>query len=202
LIPEQEGDVAVREKGGMWCERCQRPVTARKTGRRVRNTTSVVGALPTAGVSLLFAKTEKWHCSVCGGPVTTARRIAAAPVQLPAPVDGPTVSLTLRDPGPRAIQTIKAIRAVTRVGLREAKGWTDATPSTIDGLSPAQADELMRRLVACGASAEIDVATGPGDDAAEPPDLAAQLERIAALHAAGHLDDAEFAAAKAQLLSS
>ena len=60
--------MGVKVKGGMYCRRCDKPVMAQKSGHGVRNTVAVGGALATAGLSLLGAKSEKWRCPTCGGP--------------------------------------------------------------------------------------------------------------------------------------
>jgi hypothetical protein len=62
--------LGVKLKGGMYCRQCGKPVMAQKTGHGVRNTVAIGGALATAGLSLLGAKSEKWRCPICGGPAT------------------------------------------------------------------------------------------------------------------------------------
>lgn len=187
----------------MWCPSCERPVAARKTGRRVRNTASVAGALPTAGLSLLFAKSDGWHCPICGGPV---RR--TPPGARPVPADGKASGKTddpavvrLLDAGPKKIRTIKEIRRLTRLSLHEAKALVDVTPSEIR-LPESTADKLGERLRQAGATVEVETAPAPSPEAAMPPaDLAGQLARIAELHEAGALTADEFAAAKTRLLT-
>lgn len=61
--------MGVKVKGGMYCQRCDKPVMAQKSGHGVRNTLSVGGVLATGGLSLLGTKSEKWCCPFCGGPV-------------------------------------------------------------------------------------------------------------------------------------
>jgi hypothetical protein len=67
--------MGVRVKGGMYCPRCKQPVLAQKTGHRVRNTIAIGGVLNTLGLSLLAAKSEKWRCPNCGGPVKPLGRV-------------------------------------------------------------------------------------------------------------------------------
>lgn len=70
--------MAVREKGGMYCAQCKRPIPGVRNGHAVRNTGSVVGAVPTLGLSLLAAKSERWHCPYCGGPAKPAHMANAS----------------------------------------------------------------------------------------------------------------------------
>lgn len=58
----------------MWCDYCQRPVAGEKTTHRTRNTAAGLSVLATGGLSLLGAKSEGYHCPVCGQPVRRMRR--------------------------------------------------------------------------------------------------------------------------------
>src|ERR1035438_3773213 len=58
-----------KNKGGMWCEACDRPVMGVKNTHRIRNTVSVGTTVSTFGVSLLGAKVEGYVCPTCGGGV-------------------------------------------------------------------------------------------------------------------------------------
>ena len=87
---------------------------------------------------------------------------AAAPVATAAPVEeeekkGPTeVTLTLKAIGTQKVQVIKAVQAITGLGLMEAKKLVDAAPSAIkEHISPVEAEEHKKALVAAGAEVEI-----------------------------------------------
>ena len=87
---------------------------------------------------------------------------AAAPVAAAAPVEeeekkGPAeVTLTLKAIGTQKVQVIKAVQAVTGLGLMEAKKLVDAAPSAIkEHISPVEAEEHKKALVAAGAEVEI-----------------------------------------------
>ena len=87
---------------------------------------------------------------------------AAAPVAAAAPVEeeekkGPTeVTLTLKAFGTQKVQVIKAVQAITGLGLMEAKKLVDAAPSAIkEHISPVEAEEHKKALVAAGAEVEI-----------------------------------------------
>ena len=87
---------------------------------------------------------------------------AAAPVAAAAPVveeekKGPAeVTLTLKAIGTQKVQVIKAVQAITGLGLMEAKKLVDGAPSAIkEHISPVEAEEHKKALVAAGAEVEI-----------------------------------------------
>ena len=54
------------------------------------------------------------------------------------------------------IAVIKAVREVTSLGLKEAKGLVDSAPKPVkEGLSKADAEELQAKLTEAGASVEL-----------------------------------------------
>ena len=80
---------------------------------------------------------------------------AAAPA---AAVDeGPSeVSVILENAGSSKIPVIKAVRAITGLGLKEAKGVVDYAPAPIkEGISPEEAEELKAQLEEAGATVTI-----------------------------------------------
>ena len=90
--------------------------------------------------------------------VSAAAPVAAAPVAGDAPAaEGPTeVTLTLKSAGAAKVAVIKAVQAITGLGLMDAKKLVDAVPSKIkEKISPAEAEEHKKALVAAGAEVEI-----------------------------------------------
>jgi large subunit ribosomal protein L7/L12 len=93
---------------------------------------------------------------------------AAAPVAMAA-VAGPAVAeaapveeektefdVVLTACGPNKIQVIKEVRAITNLGLKEAKEAVENVPTTLkEGISKAEAEEIKKRLEAQGATVEI-----------------------------------------------
>ncbi|MFM8462217.1 MAG: 50S ribosomal protein L7/L12, partial [Polynucleobacter victoriensis] len=58
--------------------------------------------------------------------------------------------------GENKVGVIKVIRGLTGLGLKEAKDLVDAAPKAIkEGVSKADADECVKKLVEAGAAAEI-----------------------------------------------
>ena len=87
---------------------------------------------------------------------------AAAPVAAAAPAEeetakGPTeVTLTLKAVGMNKVATIKAVQAITGLGLMDAKKLVDAVPSVVkEHISPVEAEAHKKARVAAGAEVEI-----------------------------------------------
>ena len=86
---------------------------------------------------------------------------AAAPAA--APTDGAeaeeesaTVDVVLTAPGDKKIQVIKAVRAATGLGLKEAKALVDEAPKPVkEGIERDEADKLKAELEEAGASVEV-----------------------------------------------
>ena len=91
--------------------------------------------------------------------VTAAAPVAAAaaPAEEEAAAKGPSeVTLTLTSFGAQKVAVIKAVVAITGLGLMDAKKLVDAVPSVIkEHISPVEAEEHKKALVAAGAEVEI-----------------------------------------------
>ena len=82
--------------------------------------------------------------------------MAAAPAEEEGP-KGPTeVTLTLKSVGANKVAVIKAVQALTGLGLIDAKKLVDACPAPIkEKISPEEANALKETLVAAGAEVEV-----------------------------------------------
>ena len=82
--------------------------------------------------------------------------VAAAPAEDDAP-KGPTeVTLTLKSAGASKVQVIKAVQAITGLGLMDAKKLVDAAPVAVkEHISPVEAEEHKKALEAAGAEVEV-----------------------------------------------
>ena len=90
---------------------------------------------------------NKW--GVKAAPVAVAPLLAVAPAAAAAPAAEAktefTVVLTRR--GDKKINVIKEVRAVTGLGLKEAKDLVEGAPKTVkDGVNKAEADEIKKKL--------------------------------------------------------
>ena len=62
----------------------------------------------------------------------------------------------LKSPGGEKIQVIKAVRAITGLGLKEAKALVDGAPAPIkEGVSKDDADDISKQLTEAGAEVEV-----------------------------------------------
>ena len=85
---------------------------------------------------------------------------AAVAVAAPAAAEAAEVKtefdVILEDGGPNKINAIKEVRAITGLGLKEAKDLVEAAPKTVKSDVPtAEAEELKKKLEAAGAKVEL-----------------------------------------------
>ena len=105
-------------------------------------------------VELIEAMEEKFG-------VTAAAAVAAAPAagggDGGAAVEEQTeFDVMLTSAGEKKVAVIKAVRAITGLGLKEAKGLVDGAPSAIkEGVSKDDAEEVKKQLEEAGGSAEL-----------------------------------------------
>jgi large subunit ribosomal protein L7/L12 len=93
----------------------------------------------------------------------SATALAAAPVAgAPAAAEdgaeeeASTVDVVLTAPGDKKIQVIKAVRAATGLGLKEAKGLVDSAPKPVkEGLDREEAEKLKADLEEAGGEVEL-----------------------------------------------
>lgn len=65
-------------------------------------------------------------------------------------------TVMLKGPGDNKVNVIKAVRAITGLGLKEAKDLVDGAPKAVkEGISKADADAALKQLIEAGASAEL-----------------------------------------------
>lgn len=89
---------------------------------------------------------------------------AAAPVMVAggagaaaAPVEEQTeFTVILKDAGTNKINTIKVVREVTALGLKEAKDLVDGAPKTVkEGISKEEAETIKKKFTDAGAGVEV-----------------------------------------------
>jgi large subunit ribosomal protein L7/L12 len=74
----------------------------------------------------------------------------------PAEEESSTVDVIITAPGDKKIQVIKVVRAVTGLGLKEAKALVDEAPKPVkEGIDRDEADKLKAELEEAGASVEV-----------------------------------------------
>src|SRR5512138_2079226 len=97
---------------------------------------------------------EKWGVSAAA-PVMVAGAAGAAPAA--AAVEEKTeFSVVLAEAGANKINVIKEVRAVTGLGLKEAKDLVEGAPKEVKaGIPKAEAEELKKKLEGAGAKVEV-----------------------------------------------
>ena len=107
-------------------------------------------------VELISAIEEKFG-------VTAAAAVAAAPVAAAgdaaagdAAEEKDEFDVVLSAAGDQKVQVIKAVRAITGLGLKEAKDLVDGAPNTLkEGVKKEEAEEMLKQLSEAGATAEL-----------------------------------------------
>ena len=107
-------------------------------------------------VELISAIEEKFG-------VTAAAAVAAAPAAAAGDAAGGDAAeekdefdVVLSAAGDQKVQVIKAVRAITGLGLKEAKDLVDGAPNTLkEGVNKEEAEEMLKQLSEAGATAEL-----------------------------------------------
>ena len=91
--------------------------------------------------------------------------VSAAAVAVAAPAAGggaaaaaeqTEFTVILKSAGDNKVNTIKVVRTITGLGLKEAKDLVDGAPKAVkEGINKADADAILKQLVEAGAAAEI-----------------------------------------------
>ena len=97
---------------------------------------------------------EKWGVSAAA-PVAVAAAGGAAAAAAPAE-EKTEFDVILADAGAQKINVIKEVRAITGLGLKEAKDLVEGAPKTVkEGANKADADKIKAQLEAAGAKVEL-----------------------------------------------
>ncbi|GAA3933263.1 50S ribosomal protein L7/L12 [Litoribacillus peritrichatus] len=102
-------------------------------------------------VELIEAMEEKFGVTAAAAAVAVAGGDAGGAAEEKTEFD-----VVLTGAGEKKVNVIKAVRAITGLGLKEAKGMVDGVPSTVkEGASKEEAEEAKKQLEEAGASVEI-----------------------------------------------
>jgi large subunit ribosomal protein L7/L12 len=97
---------------------------------------------------------EKFGVSAAAAAVAVAApaaRGAAAPAE-----EKTEFTVILKAAGEKKVEVIKAVRAITALGLKEAKDLVDGAPKPVkEGVSKADADAISKQLTDAGATVEV-----------------------------------------------
>jgi len=96
---------------------------------------------------------KRWGVSAAA-PVAMAAAPAAA---APAKEEKTTFSVILEGAGDKKIQVIKEVRAITGLGLKEAKDLVDGAPKAIkEGVTKEEAAEIKAKVESAGGKVKVD----------------------------------------------
>jgi large subunit ribosomal protein L7/L12 len=97
---------------------------------------------------------EKFGVSAAAATVAAAP--AAAGAAAPAAEEKTEFTVNLTAAGPNKVNVIKVVRAVTGLGLKEAKDLVDGAPKPVkEAISKADAEAIHKQIVEAGGTAEI-----------------------------------------------
>ena len=95
---------------------------------------------------------EKWGVSAAA-----AVAVASAPAAAAAPVEEQTeFTVVLASAGDKKIEVIKEVRAITGLGLKEAKDLVEAAPKAVkEGVTKEEAEKIKAQIEKAGAKVEV-----------------------------------------------
>ena len=104
-------------------------------------------------VELVQAMEEKFGVSAAAVAVAAA---PAGDAGGEAAVEQDEFDVILTGPGEKKVNVIKAVRAITGLGLKEAKAVVDEAPSAVkEGVTKDEAEDLKKQLEEAGATVEL-----------------------------------------------
>jgi large subunit ribosomal protein L7/L12 len=94
---------------------------------------------------------EKWGVSAAAAVAVAAPAAAAAPVE-----EKTEFTVVLAGAGDKKIEVIKEVRALTGLGLKEAKDLVEGAPKNVkEGVSKEEAEKVKAQLEKAGAKVEL-----------------------------------------------
>jgi len=107
-------------------------------------------------LSELVKELEDKFGVTAAAPVAVAAVGGGAASAEEAEVEQTEFDVVLTGVGDKKIQVIKVVRAITGLGLKEAKALVDGVPGAVkEGVAKEEADDIMKQLEEAGATAEI-----------------------------------------------
>ena len=98
---------------------------------------------------------EKFNVSAAA-PVAAAAGPAAGGAAAPAAEEQTEFTVVLKATGEKKVEVIKAVRAITGLGLKEAKDLVESAPATVkDAVSKDDAAKFKKEIEAAGATVEV-----------------------------------------------
>ena len=107
-------------------------------------------------VSELIKDIEDKFGVTAAAPVAVAAAPAAGAAPAEAAEEQTEFDVVLTSSGDKKIQVIKVVRAITSLGLKEAKDLVDSAPKAIkEGVSKAEAEDIKKQIEEAGGQADL-----------------------------------------------
>tara|TARA_B100000424_G_scaffold24414_1_gene17233 strand:+ start:628 stop:1014 length:387 start_codon:yes stop_codon:yes gene_type:complete len=107
-------------------------------------------------VDLISEIEEKFGVSAAAAVAAAPSAAAGGEGEGSAAEEKDEFEVILSAAGDQKVQVIKAVRAITGLGLKEAKDMVDGAPKTIkEAVKKEEADEMVKQLTEAGATAEL-----------------------------------------------
>ena len=127
---------------------------ATQTSLSIDDLLEAIGNLSVVELAQLIEKFKDKFGVTIAAPAAAAPAAAAAAA--PAPEEKTEFTVVLKSAGEKKIQVIKEVRAVTNLGLKEAKDLVEGAPGSVkEGVSKQEAEEIKKKLEAQGAVVEL-----------------------------------------------
>ncbi|OLC70677.1 MAG: 50S ribosomal protein L7/L12 [Gemmatimonadetes bacterium 13_1_40CM_4_69_8] len=134
---------------------------ATQTSMSIDDILQAIGGLSVVELAELIEKfKDKFGVTVAAPAAAPAMGAAAggggAAAAAPAAEEQTEFTVVLKGAGEKKIQVIKEVRAVTNLGLKEAKDLVEGAPGVVkEGVSKQEAEEIKKKLEAQGAVVEL-----------------------------------------------
>ena len=130
---------------------------ATQTSLSIDDIIEAIGSLSVVELADLIERFKEKFGVTIAAPVAAAPAAGGAGGVAAAPVEEKTEwTVVLKSAGEKKIQVIKEVRAITSLGLKEAKDLVEAAPGTLkEGVPKQEAEEIKKKLEAQGAVVEL-----------------------------------------------
>ena len=105
---------------------------------------------------LIKAMEEKFGVSAAAMAVAAPTAAAGGAEQATAAAEKTEFTVVLAAAGEKKVETIKVVRSITGLGLKEAKELVDGAPKPVkEGINKAESEDVVKQLEAAGAKVEV-----------------------------------------------
>jgi len=123
-----------------------------KMAEKKQQVIDIIKEMSVIELSDLVKELEELFGVTAAAPVA----VAAAPAAAEAAEEKTEFNVVLTGAGDKKIQAIKVVRAITKLGLKEAKELVDNCPKpVVEGVSKEEAEKIKAQIEESGASVEI-----------------------------------------------